>query len=51
MRQLAITQAEIKLDAHWTLTGFTSMGRIGEAVARRAKGLDMHVFYVNHNKP
>ena len=34
-------------DVHGTTLGIIGMGRIGEAIARRAKGFDMNLFYHN----
>ena len=38
------------MDVHGTTVGIIGMGRIGEAVARRAKGFNMHVLYHNRNR-
>ncbi|WP_432363444.1 2-hydroxyacid dehydrogenase [Sporosarcina sp. UB5] len=38
------------MDVHGTTIGIIGMGRIGEAVARRAKGFNMHVLYHNRNR-
>ena len=38
------------MDIHGTTVGIIGMGRIGEAVARRAKGFNMHVLYHNRNR-
>ena len=38
------------MDVHGTTVGIIGMGRIGEAVARRAKGFNMHVLYTNRNR-
>lgn len=38
------------MDVGGTTLGIIGMGRIGEAVARRAKGFDMHVLYHNRNR-
>lgn len=39
------------IDVHHTTVGIIGMGRIGEAVAKRAKfGFDMEVFYYNRNR-
>ncbi|WP_060209719.1 2-hydroxyacid dehydrogenase [Sporosarcina koreensis] len=38
------------MDIHGTTLGIIGMGRIGEAVARRAKGFNMHVLYHNRNR-
>jgi glyoxylate reductase len=37
-------------DVHHKTIGIVGMGRIGEAVARRAKGFDMKVLYHNRNR-
>ncbi len=38
-------------DVHGAALGIIGMGRIGSAVARRARGFDMDVFYYNHHGP
>lgn len=38
------------MDVHGTTVGIIGMGRIGEAVARRAKGFNMQVLYHNRNR-
>lgn len=38
------------VDVHQATLGIIGMGRIGEAVARRAKGFDMKVLYYNRNR-
>ncbi|MCG7343594.1 D-glycerate dehydrogenase [Sporosarcina sp. ACRSL] len=38
------------MDVHGTTLGIIGMGRIGEAVARRAKGFNMQVLYHNRNR-
>lgn len=38
------------MDVHGTTIGIIGMGRIGEAVARRAKGFNMHVLYHNRSR-
>ena len=38
------------MDIHGTTLGIIGMGRIGEAVARRAKGFNMHMLYHNRNR-
>ena len=39
------------LDVHHATLGIIGMGRIGEAVAKRAKfGFDMEVLYYNRNR-
>ncbi|MCM3636328.1 D-glycerate dehydrogenase [Sporosarcina luteola] len=38
------------MDAHGTTIGIIGMGRIGEAVARRAKGFNMDVLYHNRSR-
>ncbi len=38
------------MDVHGTTIGIIGMGRIGEAVARRAKGFNMRVLYHNRNR-
>ena len=38
------------MDVHGTTVGIIGMGRIGEAVARRAKGFNMHVLYHNRTR-
>ncbi|MDR7072905.1 2-hydroxyacid dehydrogenase [Fictibacillus barbaricus] len=37
-------------DVHHKTIGIVGMGRIGEAVARRAKGFDMNILYHNRNR-
>ncbi|MSQ71855.1 MAG: D-glycerate dehydrogenase [Betaproteobacteria bacterium] len=37
-------------DVHHATLGIIGMGRIGQAVARRAKGFDMRVLYCNRNR-
>lgn len=37
-------------DVHHKTIGIVGMGRIGEAVARRAKGFDMKILYHNRNR-
>jgi glyoxylate reductase len=37
-------------DVHGATLGIVGMGRIGEAVARRARGFDMHVLYHNRHR-
>jgi glyoxylate/hydroxypyruvate/2-ketogluconate reductase len=37
-------------DVHHATLGIIGMGRIGQAVARRARGFDMHVIYHNRNR-
>lgn len=37
-------------DVHHKTIGIVGMGRIGEAVARRAKGFDMKILYYNRNR-
>ncbi|GAB7389114.1 D-glycerate dehydrogenase [Bacillaceae bacterium] len=37
-------------DVHGATIGIIGMGRIGEAVAKRAKGFDMRVLYYNRNR-
>jgi glyoxylate reductase len=37
-------------DVHHKTIGIVGMGRIGEAVARRAKGFDMNILYYNRNR-
>ncbi|WP_416729402.1 2-hydroxyacid dehydrogenase [Fictibacillus sp. JL2B1089] len=37
-------------DVHHKTIGIVGMGRIGEAVARRAKGFDMEILYHNRNR-
>lgn len=37
-------------DVHHTTLGIVGMGRIGQAVARRARGFDMKVIYHNRNR-
>lgn len=38
------------MDVYGTTIGIIGMGRIGEAVARRAKGFNMHVLYHNRSR-
>lgn len=38
------------MDIHGATLGIVGMGRIGEAVAKRAKGFDMNVLYHNRNR-
>ncbi|MGG0668887.1 D-glycerate dehydrogenase [Lederbergia citrisecunda] len=38
------------MDIHGTTVGIIGMGRIGEAVARRAKGFNIRVLYHNRNR-
>ena len=37
-------------DVHHATLGIVGMGRIGQAVARRARGFDMNVIYYNRNR-
>jgi glyoxylate/hydroxypyruvate/2-ketogluconate reductase len=37
-------------DVHHSTLGIVGMGRIGQAVARRARGFDMNVIYYNRNR-
>ncbi|WP_425623194.1 2-hydroxyacid dehydrogenase [Brevibacillus borstelensis] len=37
-------------DVHGATIGIVGMGRIGEAVARRAKGFDMNILYFNRSR-
>jgi glyoxylate/hydroxypyruvate/2-ketogluconate reductase len=37
-------------DVHHATIGIVGMGRIGQAVARRARGFDMNVIYYNRNR-
>jgi gluconate 2-dehydrogenase len=37
-------------DVHHATLGIVGMGRIGQAIARRAAGFDMHVLYHNRNR-
>jgi glyoxylate reductase len=38
------------VDVHHKTIGIVGMGRIGEAVAKRAKGFDMNILYHNRNR-
>jgi gluconate 2-dehydrogenase len=38
------------VDVHHATLGIVGMGRIGQAIARRAAGFDMHVLYHNRNR-
>jgi len=38
------------IDVHHATLGIVGMGRIGQAVARRARGFDMRVLYTNRNR-
>ncbi|HST02207.1 MAG TPA: NAD(P)-dependent oxidoreductase, partial [Usitatibacter sp.] len=38
-------------DIHHATLGIIGMGRIGQAVARRARGFDMQVLYNNRSRP
>ncbi len=38
------------MDVGGATLGIIGMGRIGEAVARRAKGFDMRILYNNRNR-
>jgi len=37
-------------DVHSAALGIIGMGRIGQAVARRARGFDMHILYHSHSR-
>ena len=43
-------QAFLGVDVHHATLGIIGMGRIGQAVARRAKGFDMRVVYFNRTR-
>jgi gluconate 2-dehydrogenase len=43
-------QQWLGIDVHHATLGIVGMGRIGQAIARRAAGFEMHVIYHNRNR-